>query len=266
LSLQDKSNNEFVDSIKHFDENGQEYWIARELMEVLGYKSWQKFKGVTADAIETAQSLVDNVSNHFISTVNMVKRPQGGGVKQVDFKLTRFAAYHIALSCDSRGNEPVKSARNYFVVKTREAEVIIPRQKADIELLKLKMQLEISRNTKYMMDKSESLAIMHGVNFLALILGQPNAVVEVVEKVTETIVCKGNSSVSFEGKSTAQLAKELGFKTGVQLAKWLKQYNLEHLICQGLRAVQAEYIPTENVKAIKDAYDENKSRQRLLGE
>jgi len=31
------------DAIKHLDKNNREYWLARELMEVLDYKEWRNF-------------------------------------------------------------------------------------------------------------------------------------------------------------------------------------------------------------------------------
>ena len=34
------------DSIKHIDEQGHEYWYARELMQILEYKRWEKFNNV----------------------------------------------------------------------------------------------------------------------------------------------------------------------------------------------------------------------------
>jgi hypothetical protein len=278
IGLQVSDKESLFDSIKRIDENGNEYWVARELMEVLGYKSWQKFKVVIEDAVESAREFTDKVDNHFISTVNMVKRPQGGGVKQVDYKLTRFGSYHIALSCDSRGNRPVKLARNYFVIKTREAEVIIPQQNEEIE--KLKLQLEIAkvnndsmklgnsnlRLQKSLMDKSESMITMHGLPVFALMIGKPDAVVEVETKVTETIVCKGNRNVSFTGSSTAEVGRKYGFNTGTKLVEWLKSVNAEHLVCQGLRAVQAPYIPSENLEEIKNLWMQNQHLQILLGE
>ena len=41
----DENNNSFED-IKHIDEDGQEYWLARELQEVLGYAKWGNFHNV----------------------------------------------------------------------------------------------------------------------------------------------------------------------------------------------------------------------------
>ena len=55
----EKSNKSFED-IKHVDENGVEFWYARELMKVLSYKDWRYFDAV----IEKAKSC----SNIFCST------------------------------------------------------------------------------------------------------------------------------------------------------------------------------------------------------
>jgi hypothetical protein len=104
---------------------------------------------------------------------------------------------------------------------------------------------------------------------LALIQGRPEAVVEKVEKVTETVICKDGRNVSFEGKSTAQVAKELGFKTGRQLEDWLDSIGESGIICEGMRAIASPYIPTENLARLRRLWTTRKDtcdRQLLLGE
>ena len=39
-------NNETFEDIKHIDENGVEFWYAREIMEVLQYRKWQNFEKI----------------------------------------------------------------------------------------------------------------------------------------------------------------------------------------------------------------------------
>ena len=39
-------NNQTFEDIKHINENGIEYWYARELQLVLNYKEWRKFENV----------------------------------------------------------------------------------------------------------------------------------------------------------------------------------------------------------------------------
>lgn len=43
-------NNSIFENIKHIDENGNEYWFARELQNVLEYKRWDKFNNVITNA------------------------------------------------------------------------------------------------------------------------------------------------------------------------------------------------------------------------
>ena len=112
------SNNSPFDSIRHYDEQGNEFWLARELMTMLNYLKWERFNGVIETAIENLETVCNNVSSHFFPDEGKTK-----GRPRLDYKLSRLACYHIALCCDSRGNDAVKMAKHYFAVKTRQAEV-----------------------------------------------------------------------------------------------------------------------------------------------
>lgn len=65
--------NEIFDSIRHTDEKGNEYWLARELAAAFGYKDYRNFKAI----VEKAQKLcVDNnanVEDHFVECAEMVE-------------------------------------------------------------------------------------------------------------------------------------------------------------------------------------------------
>jgi len=114
------------DSIRRLDSQGRESWSARELMPLLGYTKWDKFKQVIEVASENLETVTaDTFKEIFPVEVKSTTKPL------LDYNLSRLACYHIALSCDSRGNEQVKLAKHYFVVKAREAELTpapLPRQ------------------------------------------------------------------------------------------------------------------------------------------
>jgi hypothetical protein len=113
------------DAIRQVDEHGNEFWYARELMSVLNYSKWQNFEGVIEIAQENIESLDLPVNEHFLPLeVKSQGRPKN------DFQLSRLASYHVALSCDSRGNDSVKAAKHYFAIKTRQAEVAPKPQQA----------------------------------------------------------------------------------------------------------------------------------------
>ena len=60
------------EDIKHSDENGNEYWYARELMPLLEYTLWQRFSNVIKKAIENYKNSNNIVLDHFISADKMV--------------------------------------------------------------------------------------------------------------------------------------------------------------------------------------------------
>jgi DNA-damage-inducible protein D len=124
------------DSLRRVDKKGKEYWNARELMPLLGYSKWQHFHSVIENAIENIETITDNTINHFL---RLDVKTQGRPL--TDYKLTRLASYHVALSCDSRGNEQVKLAKHYFAVKTREAELQQQKPKTALELAKEQVAL-----------------------------------------------------------------------------------------------------------------------------
>ena len=68
LSLYNNSGNSDqspFDSIRRYRADGSEYWEARELMIMMGYPRWEKFKNPLNDAIENLELNGDIVSNHF---------------------------------------------------------------------------------------------------------------------------------------------------------------------------------------------------------
>ena len=44
MSNIEKYSENIFESIKHIDQNGNEYWYARELSKVLEYRDWRNFK------------------------------------------------------------------------------------------------------------------------------------------------------------------------------------------------------------------------------
>lgn len=110
------------EEIKHFDENGVEFWYARELMEILEYAKWGNFVKVINKAIEACKNSNINTSNHFAGVGKTIKMPKGAEKVVEDFKLTRYACYLIAQNGDSR-KKTIALAQTYFAVQTRKQEI-----------------------------------------------------------------------------------------------------------------------------------------------
>ena len=126
---------EFED-IKHTDEN-VEFWLARELQEVLDYAKWQNFERVIDTAKIACKISQHEVGDHFVETFAMVEMALGGKAKLgiadagnsekkkmrkvKDYKLTRYACYLIVMNGDPR-KEVIAHGQTYFAVKTRQQE------------------------------------------------------------------------------------------------------------------------------------------------
>lgn len=117
------SSNTTFESIKHIDENGGEFWYARELQKALDYKEWRKFEGVIEKAkIACITSNIEE-SEHFVGADKLSKRNNDAIVKIKDYKLTRYACYLIAQNGDSR-KKSIALAQTYFAIQTRRQEIV----------------------------------------------------------------------------------------------------------------------------------------------
>ncbi|MBR1377141.1 MAG: DNA damage-inducible protein D [Bacilli bacterium] len=115
-------NNKIFEDIKHIDEEGNEYWYARELQKVLEYTEWRKFKGIIDKAIKTCVVSQNNVSYNFVDADKIVNT--GVATKKIkDYKLSRYACYLIVMNGDTR-KEVIALGQTYFAIQTRKQELI----------------------------------------------------------------------------------------------------------------------------------------------
>ncbi len=110
------------EDIKHIDSNGNEYWIARELQNVLEYKRWDKFCNVIKNAQKACENSNYEVFEHFSQVGKTSKMPNGGVKNLLDYKLSRYACYLIVQNSDPR-KEVVALGQTYFAVQTRRQEL-----------------------------------------------------------------------------------------------------------------------------------------------
>jgi DNA-damage-inducible protein D len=111
------------EAIRHMtEEDGAEYWTARELAEVLGYAKWANFAPTIKDAQKACEGSGYTVSDHFLEVRKMVTLGSGAQRGVQDFHLSRYACYLVVQNADP-GKPIVALGQTYFAVRTREAEL-----------------------------------------------------------------------------------------------------------------------------------------------
>ena len=110
------------EDIKHIDEFGNEYWLARELMKVLEYKEWRKFDKVIKKAMEACTGSNCYTLDHFVFEDKMVSIGSNTIRKIQDYKLSRYACYLIVQNCNPR-IKIIALAQTYFAIQTRKQEL-----------------------------------------------------------------------------------------------------------------------------------------------
>jgi DNA-damage-inducible protein D len=106
-----------------YEQDGVEYWLARELQELLGYADWRNFSKAIIRAKESCEATGERVSDHFVDVNKMVRIGSGAERKKEDIMLTRYACYLIAQNGDPK-KEQIAFAQSYFAIQTRKQELL----------------------------------------------------------------------------------------------------------------------------------------------
>ncbi|NLI90729.1 MAG: DNA damage-inducible protein D [Peptococcaceae bacterium] len=119
----DKYSEKTFEDIKHYTEEGIEFWYARELQNVLEYKQWRRFDEVINRAKIACENSENVVSDHFANVGKMVDIGSGAERKIEDIMLSRYACYLIVQNGDAR-KKVIALGQTYFAIKTRQQELI----------------------------------------------------------------------------------------------------------------------------------------------
>ena len=109
------------EKIKHYTEEGVEYWYARELQRVLEYKEWRNFLKAVNKAKEACEKAQQSMIDHFVDVNKMVELGSGATREVDDIMLSRYACYLIVMNGDPR-KEVIALGQTYFAVQTRKQE------------------------------------------------------------------------------------------------------------------------------------------------
>ena len=110
------------EQIRQVDENGNEFWSARDLGKVLEYSEFRHFVPVIDRAKEACKNSGLLIENHFEDMLDMVKIGSGAERAVESIKLSRYACYLIVQNADP-SKEIVATGQTYFAIQTRIQEI-----------------------------------------------------------------------------------------------------------------------------------------------
>lgn len=155
------------EQIRHIDENGIEYWSAREMAKVLEYSEYRHFLPVIDKAKEACSNSNNSPLNHFEDFLEMIKIGKGGKREVESVKLSRYACYLIIQNADP-SKEIVANGQNYFAVQTRLAEI---NQMDEYNRLtseeekRLFLRNELARHNSQLADAAKNAGIIKSVDY-----------------------------------------------------------------------------------------------------
>lgn len=221
-----------LDELIHIEKDTQvEYWLARELMRVLGYERWENFEKSIRRAKESCESQGIAIEDHFREVTKMVQIGSSAKRKIKEYMLTRYACYLIAMNGDTQ-KEEIAFAQSYFAVQTRKQELIEER----IALIERTQARDKLRESEKRLSQN---IYERGVDDAGF----------------GRIRSKGDSAL-FGGRTTQEMKRKLGVKNNRPLADFLPtltiaaknlatemtNYNVEDKNLQGENAITDEHV------------------------
>ena len=110
------------EDIKHIDNEGNEYWYARELMPLLEYSKWENFNNVIKKAVIAYRNSNKDDSYWLPEVRKPIITGKGKEEYIIDYKLSRYICYLIVQNGNPK-KKMVALGQTYFAIQTRKQEL-----------------------------------------------------------------------------------------------------------------------------------------------
>lgn len=220
------------ESIKHVNEYGEEYWLARELQPILEYVQWRNF----AEAVERAKLSCKNsgfaIEDHFADVSKTIDMPKGAHKEIPDYMLSRYACYLIVMNGDPR-KEIIAVGQTYFAVKTRQQELIENYEQLSEDQKRLAIRNEMIEHNKSLAEAAQMAGVIEPKDYAIF------------------------QNKGYQGLYGGLDAKEIHARKGLKKSqKILDHMGSTELAANLFRATQTdEKLRRENIKGKQAAYD-----------
>ena len=170
-------NKKMFDSIRHIDEDGNEYWLARELQKVLEYSQWRSINYLIERAKIACQESKNNILDHFAVERKMVDIGSKTKRKIIDYKLSRYACYLVVMNGNPQ-KDIIALAQTYFAIQTRRQELMEQDYNSLTEEEKRFYQRDLTKKGNYSLNQAamnagvKDFAKFHNAGYKGLYNGE----------------------------------------------------------------------------------------------
>jgi DNA-damage-inducible protein D len=154
-----KYQEQIFEKIKHYTEEGMEFWFARELQGVLEYSEWRNFTVVIHKAQTACTNSGHDAADHFVEVNKMVSLGSDAEREINDIMLSRYACYLIVQNGDPR-KEAVALGQTYFAIKTRQQELIENYDQLNEEQKRLAIRREMTEHNKSLAEAAQQAGVL----------------------------------------------------------------------------------------------------------
>jgi DNA-damage-inducible protein D len=155
------------EQIKHTDNNGNEFWMARQLAKVLEYTDFRNFVAVINKAKEACENSGQLIKNHIVEFNEMVPIGSGAVREMASYKLSRYACYLIVQNADP-SKEVVALGQTYFAVQTRIQEIQQMQEYSSLsseEEKRIFLRAEMSKHNTYLAAAAKNAGVQDGLDY-----------------------------------------------------------------------------------------------------
>lgn len=165
-----QSNTPIFERYKKLNAQGQEFWTARQLAEILEYPNYRSFSSVIRKAKQACENSGYAVNDHFEDTFTWIKDAAGKKRKQASINLSRYACYLIVQNAN-----PCKSmvalGQTYFAIQSRRQELLAQQEEAEElsmeDQSRLLLRNEIARHNKRLAEAARRAGVNQPDEFSA---------------------------------------------------------------------------------------------------
>jgi DNA-damage-inducible protein D len=157
---------ESFENVAQIDDDGVEFWEARDLQELLGYQRWDTFLEVIEKAKIACVTSGQLLENHFSDVRKMVSIGSGAEREIANIRLTRYACYLTAQNGDAR-KKPIAFAQTYFAIQTRRQEVDDEDQYTPLseDQKRVLLRDEIKEHNKHLASAAKGAGVVEPLDF-----------------------------------------------------------------------------------------------------